>query len=802
MQECHPLRKSSLLLVLLAPCFGSVLVAQTAEAHNSSPTGASRVLTTVAQIRALPGGLAGKALPVELHAIVTYYEPTEGQVFVQDATGGIYVVPPSPPPALKAGDAVVIRGATVPSYSANVNAVDLRFDHAAQFPEPVPVSWREILQRVNDCRFVSIVGMVRSATLQESIGQYSLGGVLQREGSPRSAQRDAAQGQRQPYLLIDLQTPGGLLRVHMEDIRGIDPIRLLDSEVQLSGVAGGVFDGKFQQIGAELWVNSAQHMQVLRPAPSDPTKLPLTAINRIMAGYFARDQSQRVHVRGSLTLYQPGLQMVLETPDRQAVLVSAFEQSLLHVGQVVDAVGFPDPHQYSEVLTDANVMPTDDTRVIEPIPVLWGDALRGRYPFELVSIEGRLAAEVHEPHQDTLVIQAGPHVFSATLSRTVWDRELVEASLPDYRVGSTVRISGVCFVHSGGPWNTERWFDLQMRSPQDVAVLVAPPWWTVPRLLSLSAALLSLMVAVLFWAVMLQRKVRKQTEQIRLTMESEAARERRIAFLEKERGRVLEAINSMLNLDDVLHMIVRLISTQLEDRSCWCELANGTLLGEPAVAPDFDRVVRRGIYSGAGERLGSLVVSGAEAYQEQAGEALEMGASLAALAIDNRRLYETLIHRSQYDQLTNAANRFLLESRLEEALAHAKRSQTHFALIYIDLDQFKQVNDFYGHRVGDVYLQQVAERFSEKLRGMDTLARVGGDEFIALIPVVRNRAEVDEITDRLEHCFDEPFEIDDYSIRGTASIGIAMYPEDGVTRDELKRVADDAMYAHKPHVAV
>ena len=196
------------------------------------------------------------------------------------------------------------------------------------------------------------------------------------------------------------------------------------------------------------------------------------------------------------------------------------------------------------------------------------------------------------------------------------------------------------------------------------------------------------------------------------------------------------------------------------------------------------------------------MVSEAEAYQEQAGEALEMGASLAALAIDNRRLYETLIHRSQYDQLTNAANRFLLESRLEEALAHAKRSQTHFALIYIDLDQFKHVNDFYGHRVGDVYLQQVAERFSEKLRGMDTLARVGGDEFIALIPVVRNRAEVDEITGRLEHCFDEPFEIDDYSIGGTASIGIAMYPEDGFTKEELKRVADAAMYAHKPHIAV
>jgi diguanylate cyclase (GGDEF)-like protein len=780
LQECHPLLKSSLLIVLLASCCGNVLAAQTAEAPHSFAAGAPRVLTTVAQIRAIPDPATAKSVPVELHAIVTYYKPVQGQIFVQDSTGGIYLVPPASPPALHAGDAIVIRGVTVPSYSANVKASEIRFEHHAQFPEPVPVTWREILQKSNDCRYVSIVGMVRSATLQVPSGQ----------------------GRSQPYLLIDLQTQGGLLRLHVEEPGETDPIRLLDSQVRIAGVAGGVFDGKFQQIGAEVWVSSARHIEVLQPAATDPTKLPLTAINRIMEGYFAQDLSQRVHVRGSLTLYQPGLQMVLETPERQAVLVNSYEQSPLHMGQVVDVVGFPDPHQYSEVLTDASVMPTAETQVIQPVPVLWTDALAGRYPFELVSMEGKLAAEVHERHQDTLIIETKDHVFSAILPRSVWDRDVQEIALPDYRVGSIVRITGVCIVHAGGPWNTERWFDLQMRSPQDVAVLVAPPWWTVPRLLSLSAAFLSLMVAALFWAVMLQRKVRKQTEQIRLTMESEAARERRIAFLEKERGRVLEAINSMLNLDDVLRMIIHLISTQLEDRSCWCELANGTMLGEPSTPPDFDRVVRRGIYSGAGERLGSLVVSGVEAYQEQAGEALEMGASLAALAIDNRRLYETLMHRSQYDQLTNAANRFLLESRLEEALVHARRSQTHFALVYIDLDQFKQVNDFYGHRVGDVYLQQVAERFSEKLRGMDTLARIGGDEFIALIPVVRNRAEVDEITERLRHCFDMPFEIDGYSIRGTASIGVALYPEDGVTKDELKRVADAAMYAHKPNVAV
>jgi diguanylate cyclase (GGDEF)-like protein len=798
---------SSLALGLLVVCFGTVLLGQAdpSPAHSGAiSTGVSpHLLTTVAQVHALSAADAAKRLPVELHAIVTYYEPTEGQVFVQDPTGGAYIVSPATPPALKAGDAVVIRGTTKPSYSTNVTASEMRFEHPAQFPEPLPVTWREIQQKSNDCRYVSIVGMVRSATLQVAIGQYSLGGVLQRDKSLRNgAQVSSIEGERQPYLLLDLQTQGGLVHVHMEDIRGIDPIRLLDSEIRVTGVAGGVFDGKFRQIGAELWVSSAQHMTVLKPPASDPTKLPLTAINRIMAGYYAQDESQRVHVRGSLTLYQPGLQMVLETPDGQAVLVNSYEQSPLHMGQVVDVVGFPDPHQYSEVLTDGSVLPTSDTRIIQPIPVLWSDALAGRYPFELVSMEGKLAAEVHEPHQDTLVIQAGPHVFSAILPRTVWNQEADEAVLPDYRAGSTVRVTGICFVHAGGPWNTERWFDVQLRSPQDVAVLVAPPWWTVRRLLYVSAALLLLMLTALIWAVILQRKVRKQTEQIRLTMESEAARERRIAFLEKERGRVLEAINSMLNLDEVLLMILRLISTQLEERSCWCELANGTVVGEAGSPQDFDRAVRRGIYSGAGERLGSLVVSGVEAYEEQAGEALEMGASLAALAIDNRRLYETLIHRSQYDQLTNAANRFLLESRLDEALAHARRSQTHFALVYIDLDQFKQVNDFYGHRVGDLYLQQVAERFSEKLRGMDTLARVGGDEFIALIPVVRSRNELEEITQRLMRCFDSPFRIDSHSISGSASIGYAIYPEDGITKDELKRVADSAMYAHKPHVAV
>ena len=118
-------------------------------------------------------------------------------------------------------------------------------------------------------------------------------------------------------------------------------------------------------------------------------------------------------------------------------------------------------------------------------------------------------------------------------------------------------------------------------------------------------------------------------------------------------------------------------------------------------------------------------------------------------------------------------------------------------MIYIDLDEFKQVNDIYGHQVGDLYLQEVALRMKRQLRAVDMLARLGGDEFAALVPLVRNRAEVEEIALRLERCFEEPFFVEGQELHGSASIGIALYPADGATKDDLLSAADAAMYLEK-----
>ena len=160
------------------------------------------------------------------------------------------------------------------------------------------------------------------------------------------------------------------------------------------------------------------------------------------------------------------------------------------------------------------------------------------------------------------------------------------------------------------------------------------------------------------------------------------------------------------------------------------------------------------------------------------------------MAIETRHLYTDLVRRSEFDLLTDIHNRFSLEGYLKGQIEEARQNATIFGLVYIDLNDFKQVNDGYGHHFGDLYLQEVASRMKHQLRGADMLARLGGDEFAVLLPKVRNRAEVEEIAHRLERSLDEPFAAEGYVVHGSASIGIALYPEDGSTKDSLLSAAD------------
>lgn len=149
---------------------------------------------------------------------------------------------------------------------------------------------------------------------------------------------------------------------------------------------------------------------------------------------------------------------------------------------------------------------------------------------------------------------------------------------------------------------------------------------------------------------------------------------------------------------------------------------------------------------------------------------------------------------TNYDYLTGLPNRALLQDRVKHAIARARREALKFAVMFIDLDGFKQVNDVFGHSAGDILLQAVAQRLGACLRETDTLARVGGDEFVLLLPMTRNAEEVRGIAAKLIAEINTAYVFNGNSISLSASIGIALFPDNGENFDSLVDAADNAMY--------
>jgi diguanylate cyclase (GGDEF)-like protein len=401
-----------------------------------------------------------------------------------------------------------------------------------------------------------------------------------------------------------------------------------------------------------------------------------------------------------------------------------------------------------------------------------------------------------------LIILSEGHLFSATLRRSSSDITSASATAaPTPSIGSRVRVTGVCFVDAGNHWNDQLWFDLRLRSLEDIVVLQQPSWWTVKRLAYVSTLLSAAILIAVIWAGMLDRRLRKQTGVLSRQSQEDAIRERILARHEQQRSHILEMISNSEPLPEVLREIQSMVSSRLFGASCWFELNSAATGGtaephRPAADPG---TVYQELFSREGVSLGLLLVTPLRVTVADTGisSALTTGARLAELALETQRLYSDLRHRSEHDLLTDIPNRFSMETHLDLLMSRATRKEGIFGLIYVDLDRFKQVNDRYGHRTGDLYLQEVTRRMQLQLRANDVLARIGGDEFIALVPILRSRSDAEEIAARLEHCFDEPFELEGCTLLGSASVGLAIYPEDATTKEELQRAADAAMYANK-----
>ncbi len=158
---------------------------------------------------------------------------------------------------------------------------------------------------------------------------------------------------------------------------------------------------------------------------------------------------------------------------------------------------------------------------------------------------------------------------------------------------------------------------------------------------------------------------------------------------------------------------------------------------------------------------------------------------------------EAIRHLAQHDGLTGLPNRALFADRLHQAMAQAQRDQSRLAVMFVDLDSFKPINDTYGHQVGDSLLTILAQRMQACVRNADTVGRVGGDEFVVLLPWVQSVQDATVVAEKICHSINQVMVIDGHSLVISASVGVAIYPDHGKDQVALVRQADDAMYMAK-----
>ncbi|MES2188193.1 MAG: diguanylate cyclase [Pseudomonadota bacterium] len=198
--------------------------------------------------------------------------------------------------------------------------------------------------------------------------------------------------------------------------------------------------------------------------------------------------------------------------------------------------------------------------------------------------------------------------------------------------------------------------------------------------------------------------------------------------------------------------------------------------------------------------LGVLAVQGYSPTDRSADkdvELLQFVATQVAAAIERKQMENRLRHMALHDALTGLPNRRLLMDRMQTALARARRERTGMAVMYLDIDRFKQVNDDLGHAGGDLLLENTARRLGQCIRASDTVSRVGGDEFVVVLGGIGPQDDALSVAQAIRRTMNEPFDLAGQRVAVSSSIGIAMYPIHGEDREQLIRQADAAMYTSK-----
>jgi diguanylate cyclase (GGDEF)-like protein len=538
------------------------------------------------------------------------------------------------------------------------------------------------------------------------------------------------------YLIFEMITALGQVHVYTSPQFPDSPEsrNFEDARVSIRGVFGTIFNTRRQLVGYQLLVQSPSDIEVIEPAVAKPFGMKATPIEALLRFSPHSRFGHRVKVKGTVTLVSPDSLYLQDETD--GVEIRGNTQSI-KVGDVVEAIGYPTlVGSYSPVLTDAEFRTSGHPGSITPKAATAESILEGHDDYMLLTVEGKLLMALNGPGRKSLVMQSGVRTFTAQLNTS--DHGV---DLRDISEGSTLRLTGVCSTQVDPEKlytlleHAPSDFQILLRSAQDLTVVREAPFWTLKKTLGLLAVFSLLIPATLIWIGVLRRRVALQMAELERAAETSQA------------------------IKD-LSLSMRNVSTEQR----------------------FDTQV-----SVRGSEDISQLVIGFNC----------MLSELQQRDRDKMAAEAKLQHMAMVDELTGLPNRRLLFDRLPQSLARARRQDHMMAMLYIDLDGFKLVNDNLGHAVGDLLLGQVAQRLKSRSRQSDILARIGGDEFTLVLEHINSRSDAEKAAFSLLDSLAPPFPIEGHNIQIGASIGISIFPEHGIEGGQLLQQADSAMYAAK-----
>ena len=654
-ERAHLLHWATLNLVLPFICLS--FASQGQSVNPPPPDRKLPTLTTAYEAHSLTDEEARRAYPVHLQGVITYFDPDFGTgqpaIFIHDATGSVFIqmickLTCKEADPLFVGALVDVWGESAPGgFGPVVSNHQIRILGRAPLPTNPPlVNFAKLKNGDEDAQWVEVEGAVRHVI------EYANSVTLRLEMSDG------------PIDVTMIKTPGATYS------------DLVDAQVKIRANAAPTTNADNQMIGVHLQAPNLSALQIVEPAAKDPFALPPIPIDKLLSRKYFSTPFHRVHLRGRVTLQWPGSLLCIWDTTR-GICAQTSQDTPVVAGDLVDVAGFVETDNSAPVIMDAVFRTAGNGRPIAPKLVTPDKILGGRFSSELIQVDGVLIGYDLASSDATLQLSSGDTLFPAILPKS-----LAGAELRAWRIGSRLRVTGICSDHMEVQNNVRagvavtKSFRILMRSPSDIVLLEQPSWWTPAHALILLGLALTTTLCVLGWVVILRKRVELQANQLR----------------------------------------------------------------------------------------------------------------------DSEQRFR---HLAQHDSLTGLASRLVLKDRLNDAIESARRHQTGLALLMLDLDKFKEINDTFGHQAGDEVLRVTAQRLLEAVRTSDTVVRLGGDEFVVVLPDIRDSHSAEMVAATMVSSLSLPIRFAGVEMPISISVGIGTAFAEEMDGETLLRHADAALYRAK-----